>query len=268
MKANSIITLSLLLAILVLGANSYSLLTPGFYAKETANWAAQSIGQDIINIFLIVPALIITACFASRKSTTGLLLWGGVNLYLVYTFAIYSFDLHFNKLFLLYCFCLSLSFYSFIYFLLSVMGKPIEAWTDGQFIIRFIGIYFIVIALVFYFLWLSEILPAIMNDATPKSLLETGLMTNPVHVIDIAIFLPGLFITGIVLLKRKKIGLLLAPVLLTFFILMDITIGGLIFMLKSRGLEGNYMITVIMSLLAVFSAVLLAIYLKSMKVKS
>src|SRR6185295_1303389 len=93
--------------------------------------------------------------------------------------------------------------------------------------LKLTGIYFIALSAVFYFLWLSEIVPAVINNKVPSSLIEVGLFTNPVHVIDISIFLPGMFITGILVLREKPLGYLLAPALLSFFILMDITIGWL-----------------------------------------
>lgn len=265
MKSNTILVLSLPQAVLIIVASSLGLLSPGFYTKETPDWAAQSIGQDIIDLFLVTPALIITTLFAIRKSKAAMMLWGGINLYLVYTFLIYCFDVHFNKLFLVYCFTLGFSFYSFAYFLLSLAKEKITDWLDEKISSRFIGIYFLLIPLIFYFLWLSEVLPAILNNETPKSLRETGLFTNPVHVIDLSVFLPGLFLVGILLIKRKNIGLLLAPVILTFFIIMDITIGGLIVVMKMRGIESDYIITIVMSLLAVFSAILLIVYLRSLK---
>ena len=265
MRSNTILALSLPLAALIIVASSFGLLTTGFYTKETPDWAAQSIGQDIIDLFLVTPALIITTLFVRRKSKTAMMLWAGINLYLVYTFIIYCFDVHFNKLFLVYSFALGLSFYSFAYFLLSLVKEKITDWFDEKIPSRFIGIYFLLIPLMFYFLWLSEILPAIINNETPKSLKETGLFTNPVHVIDLSVFLPGLFLIGILLIKRKNIGLLLAPVVLTFFIIMDITIAGLIVVMKMRGIKSDYIVTIVMSSLAVLSAVLLIVCLRSIK---
>jgi hypothetical protein len=50
------------------------------------------------------------------------------------------------------------------------------------------------------------------------------LPTNPVHVLDMAVFLPLFLITGLLLLRKKQPGLYLAAYLLTFIALMDVTI--------------------------------------------
>lgn len=258
------LTLSLVLAALIIFASIYGLLTPAFYFAETLNWQAQSVGQDEINLFLISPALIITA-IAGRKNKIAFWLWSGVNLYLIYTYAIYCFDIHFNKLFVIYCLIFGSSFYSFVYFVVSQINEPITNEIYNKIVIKVIAVYFLIISCVFYFLWLSEIIPAIVLHTLPGSIIETGLFTNPVQVIDLSIVLPGFFLTAIFLIRKKSAGLLLLPGVLVFCILMDITIGWLTIVMKMKGVEAGYSITIIMSFLSVLSAVLLVWYLKSLR---
>ena len=126
-----------------------------------------------------------------------------------------------------------------------------------------IGIYFLVVAMLFYFLWLTEVIPAMLQDTIPKSLTDVGLPTNGVHVIDLAIILPAIFLTGVLLLKRKPLASALAPAVLTFFVLMDITIGFLTLLMKWKGLESNATLAVVMFTLSGFSALLLIRFLKT-----
>jgi hypothetical protein len=262
-QGKTTLALSLPLATLIITAACVGLFTPDFYSRETPNWIAQAIGQDAIDLFLIAPFLIITSILAAAKNRIAFLLWGGLNLYLIYTFVIYCFDVHFNKLFVIYCIILGLSFYSFLYFLFSLPGTPIKDENYKNSAVKIVAIYFLFIPCIFYFLWLAEIIPAIIGHTAPQSLIETGLITNPVHVLDLSIFLPGIFIIAVLLLKKRSLGLLLAPVILVFFVLMDITIGGLVIAMKIKGIETGYTITLIMSVLAVFSLILLIWYLIS-----
>jgi hypothetical protein len=256
------LALSLPLAVLIIIASCVGLFTENFYSKETTNWIAQAIGQDAIDLFLVTPFLMITAILA-RKNEKAFLLWAGVNLYLVYTFVIYCFDVHFNSLFLIYCFALGLSFYSSLYFLFSLRAIGIKNDSDKNNPVKSIAVYFLIISCLFYFLWLSEIIPAIIKQITPEGLIRTGLVTNPVHVIDLAVILPGIFILSIMLFRKKPLGLLLAPSILVFFILMDITIGGLVVVMNLKGLETNYTVTIVMSMLTLLSILLLLWYLKA-----
>lgn len=245
-------------------ASITGLSTLDFYIKETPNWQAQSIGQDIMNLFLIVPVLMVSAFLAYRKNRTGLLLWGGTNLYLIYTYCLYAFDVHFNNLFIIYCINLGLSFYALLYFIYLQIKEPVIVQLQNSRLQKITGIYFIVVAISFYALWLMEIIPSVMNGTVPASLQEVGLFTNGVHVIDLSVFLPGLFIVGVMVLQKKTLGFILAPVGLTFMILMDLSLAGLMVVLKNRGLEANMGVMIMMGVLALFSAVILFTYFKVM----
>ena len=260
-----IVRLSYLLAIFLVIVSVVGLFFPDTYSKETPNWTAQAVGQDIFDLFVVAPFLILAAFFIHRKSRTALLLWSGVIFYLIYSFVIYCFAVHFNRLFIFYCLILGLSFYSFVYFLISQFKEPNKDWFDEKVPVRGIAIYLIVIACVFYLLWLSGIVPAIIAGTAPENLFEIGLLTNPVHALDLSVVLPGFIIIGVLLLRKKPLGLLLAPTVLVFMFLMDLTIGGLNIIMRARGLEASYGISVVMFVLALVSILLLIKYLRSMK---
>jgi hypothetical protein len=264
MQNRNVLFLSLPLAALTIMVSSIGLLTPDYYSAETLNWQAQSTGQDLINVFFITPCLLFASILAYRNKPSAIKIWGGVVLYLTYTFVIYCFDVHFNSLFIFYCCCLGLSFYSLIYFLFTQNQKP-RKHLGNKAVTRYIGVYFISIATLFYLLWLSEIIPATIHHSNPKSVSDAGLFTNGVHVIDLSVILPAIFVTGIFLLKRVPLGFILTPILLTFFILMDITIGMLTVVMNIKGVESGFSTLVIMGCLAVISLALLIWFLKSIK---
>lgn len=264
-QTNAFILLSVALAMLIVCISLVGIYSPDFYANETLNWQVQSLGQDIIDLVLIAPVLVVTTLLTLKNRAIGFPIWAGIMLYLAYTFAIYSFDVHFNQLFVFYCLILGVSFYAFIYFGYTQLQQKHARFIESIIAKRVIGIYFIGIAVLFYFLWLSEIVPAIQNNTAPKNLINAGLPTNPVHVIDLAIVLPGIFMTGVLLLRNKKLGLVFTPVILVFFILMDITIGALSAMMMQKGLEGSLVLTGVMSVLAFVSLVFLIWYFMKMK---
>ncbi len=69
----------------------------------------------------------------------------------------------------------------------------------------------------------------------------------------------------LLLLKKKTLGLFLTPVILVFTILMDITIAGLIILMKIKGLEANLSISFIISLFTIISTFMLSKFLNSIK---
>jgi len=257
--------LSVPLAILTAIASYAGIFIETTYAKETTLYASQGIGQDIVNLFIVVPILLVASFFAYRKSKLGLLVWSGAIFYLAYSYTIYSFGLHFNQLFILYCAILGLSFYSFVYFVLSAIRENVSEWFTTKISTRSTGVFLIVIAVLFYFIWLSELIPSIYQNETPMSVIESGLLINPVHVLDIAICLPALLITGIALFKKRSIGFLLAPAMLIFCIFMAIAIAAMVLVMKSKGLDSDLVLFSIFAIITVISIFFLIRYVRTLK---
>jgi hypothetical protein len=262
-KQSIFITISLPVFILLVLVSSTSIFISDFYIKETLNWQVQSIGQDIINLLLVAPLFVVVSVLAYAGNQVAVSLWGGLVFYLTYTFTIYCFDLHFNQLFIFYCFILGLSFYSSLYFLFLKTNKKAPVNPGKIMAGRITGVYFLLISVGFYILWLLEIIPAIINNTVPDNLLETGLFTNGIHVLDLSIFLPAVFFAGIQLYKGKQIGWILAPPLLVFFVVMDITIAFLGWAMTSKGLTEGYTVTIVMLSFAVVNLIILIWHFKT-----
>jgi len=87
---------------------------PGTYIRDSASMGAQGVGQDLVDLFVGVPLLLISFYHAAKGSRLFVLIYGGTLFYILYSFIIYCFGIHFNQFFLFYCLTLSLSLYSFI----------------------------------------------------------------------------------------------------------------------------------------------------------
>lgn len=257
-----VLLLSFIIAALIFLTSFVGLFLPGFYEIETEEWQAQCRSQDFINLVIIVPSFLITSLFSFYKKLYAHLVWAGCLLYIVYTYLIYCFDIHFNIFFILYCVVLSLSVYLLFYFFYSYKTRHITSTVSSK-IVKTTAIYFLILPVAFYIFWLSEIIPATINFTLPASVGKSGLFTNPVHVLDLSFLLPGIFITGIMLLQKKRLAFALTSVLLTFFILMDITIMALTLFMIWRGMITNYGIVCMMASLAAFSFVLLLYHLRT-----
>jgi len=260
-----ILFLSIPLLISVIIVSCIGIFSKDVYGQETSLWQIQCKGQDIIDLFLVAPVLFFSALAASRGNKMAITVWAGTILFLVYTFAIYCFDVHFNRLFLLYCISLGLSVYSILYFVFMIVRHDLAPVMRKNSLLKITSVYFIVIGSMFLGLWLSQIMGWMEEGSFPKALRELGLPTNPVHVIDLSILIPGVFITGMMLWRKSSTGITMAPVLLVFFILMNITIATLNYMMyqavPSTGLEVTWM----MGVLSLLSGYLLFGYWRSYK---
>lgn len=223
------------------------------YGRETANWAAQSVGQDIANL-IAFPVLMGAALLTARGSVRAQVIAIGLLIYSAYTYAIYTFALHFGPLFLVWVAVFGLSVYALIGALANVdTGRVRSAFAGGS-AERFAARLLIGIGSVFALLWLSEVLPAIVTGTIPDALKDVGLLTNPVHVLDLALLLPALIIAGRSLAKGRRLGYVLAPALLvaTFFLALGIV--SLMIVSAARGLEAAPAVGIGIGILALVEA--------------
>lgn len=254
---------SLVMAAVISFTTLISLLTPDFYDQETFNWQVQSLGQDGINLILVVPFLVITSFLQYKGHRKASPVWAGTMLYIAYTYAIYCFNIHFNILFIAYCFIFGSSFYAVSYFLYTQRSFNANPESNPARTIRVVtACYFLTNASLFFSLWLSDLILSTLQGRIPASIKEAGLYTNPVHVLDLSVVLPGVFMSGILLLKKKSPANSIIPVLLTFFILMNATITALTLIMFNNKISPDISVAIIMVFLAIISSILLTLNLK------
>jgi hypothetical protein len=253
------------LALLVAATGLCGLLCDWAYAKETAAWVVQGKAQDAFDIAVLVPLLLCASYFYRKGSRPALFVLLGSLLYSLYTYVIYCFALHFNALFLVYCGVLGLSFYAILYVLLSLNLDDLKGWFDAGRPVTLPSVFLIVLAAVFALLWLSEDVPAIVRGLVPQSLVETGLMTNPVHVLDLAFFLPGCVACGIFLKRRHPLGYLFGPALLAFLAVMALSIGAMFAYQVYRGVSSGVAILAVFGVLFAADCLVLRGVLKNLK---
>ena len=216
--------LSIIAALLAVAGNIIALSVPGIYARLTPVFFPQAIAQDIASLFLISPAWLILAAFALRGSLRAYLLWLGVLTFTVYNYVIYTFSVPFGPLFLLWVAVLGLSLYALIGGIAVVNHESVKSSFTSRRVITLVAWFLLVVAVLFSLLWLSEDVPALLSGNTPQSVIDMALPTNPVHILDLAFFLPAVIITGVLLLKQKSLAYTVAPAFIVFLILTGIPI--------------------------------------------
>jgi len=238
------------IASLMTTASLGGLLLGNLYSQETSAWYVQCIGQDTVDLAVIVPSLLLSALFMRKGSRPALFVWLGTTLYTIYTFFIYCFSVHFNDLFLVYCAVLGLSVYAMITTMAAIDFSVLRSRFDEKKSGRLASTYLFALAVLFGLLWLREIIPPMFQNEVPQAVKETGLPTNPVHVLDLSIVLPGFIIASVLLKRKHPFGYLFVPAFLVFATLMDVTIGALVLMMKLRGMEAEYAMIGVFALLA------------------
>ena len=222
------------MALLVTITSLLGILLKETYSRETMAWAIQAIGQDYANL-AVVALLLISLYFVIRHSVRAYLVWLGAFVYLIYAFVIYAFAVHFQFLFLAYVVTLGLSAYTLIGGLTAVDKDEVAGKMMPSKKSKWLSAFLTVVGILFIFLWLSEIIPHLFSGTIPKTLTDTGLWTNPVHVLDLAVLLPGMIIVSVMLRRKKAVGYLLAVPLAIFTITMGL---GIVVMFALSALKG------------------------------
>lgn len=258
------IWLTLIIVVLVLIASILGLTLKSTYARETTPWANQAMGQDIANLVSIT-VLLIAIYFASKGSVKAFMIWIGTLLTLLYAYVIYAFAAHFNSLFLVYVAIVGLCFYMFFSCTLELQPEQLQPHFIAVTIYRAVSVFLLLIAILFALLWLSQDIPAIVAGKVPQSVTEIGLLTNPVHVLDLGFYLPGMVITAILLWRRRFLGYFFAVPLLVFSILTGIGIIAIDVVAVTQGTPAALGVDLFIAVIVVVSLVLSVFFIREVK---
>ncbi|NPC96858.1 hypothetical protein [Nocardioides sp. zg-DK7169] len=227
------------------------------YGEETAALADSAAAQDLVNLVLVAPLMAATALAASRGSLRSWLCLVGFQGFTVYNYAIYAFSIHFGPLFLLWVAVLGLSLFALIGTLAALDSAAVRA----RFIRRSMalpGSFLVAVASLFVLLWLSEIVPDLAAGRPSRSARDWNVPTNPVHVLDLAFFLPAVVVSGVLLIRRHPLGMVTAAGQLVWLALTCLPILATVFVADARGREAGWgLLAPIGVLCAVTVAVLL-----------
>jgi len=89
-------------------------LPANIFGQETTVLADAATAQDLVNLLLVAPLLVVLGWRAHRGHIRAHLVWVGCLAFTVYNYAIYAFSIHFGPLFLVWVAVLGLSMFTLI----------------------------------------------------------------------------------------------------------------------------------------------------------
>ncbi|MBC8092856.1 MAG: hypothetical protein H7Y15_13145, partial [Pseudonocardia sp.] len=179
--------------------------TDRVYGRETEVLVDAAVAQDLVGLTVLAPLLLVLGVAAERGSLRAYLAWTGACAFTAYNYAIYAFSVQFGPLFPVWVAVLGLSVFALVGGLSTLpaamagtpfasRAMPVAAWSV------------IAIGATFAVLWASEIVPDLLAGVPSRSATTWDVPTNPVHVLDLALFLPAVLTSGILLLRRHPFG--------------------------------------------------------------
>jgi hypothetical protein len=211
-------------AVLALAGSVVALAGQQVYERLTVGFLAQALAQDIVNIVIVSPALALLAILALRGSIRAYPLWLGALLFTVYNYVIYSVAIPFGDLFLLWVAVLGLTLFALIGGSAVVDRAEFLVDVGEQRAARVAAWFLLVVALLFGLLWLSEDVPALLSGSQPSTLADLGVVSNPVHVLDLAFFLPAIVLVAMSWLRGSRRAATFGPAFLVFVLLTGLPI--------------------------------------------
>jgi len=211
------------LAALLVVASAAGLFVPGLY-HDTPDWVAQAQATDLVTLVVVVPTLITVMILAAHGSISARIVWLGILGYAVYMFAIYSFDVAFNGLFLVYVAALSLAAWCLVALLTQLNPDDARPRSDPGWIVQAVALYLLVASALFVLTWMKDIVPALVSHTAPLSLAHIRQLTNPVEVLDLSFLLPLATLADVWLWRRRPWGYPLAGMALTIMTVVGVSV--------------------------------------------
>ncbi len=205
--------LTIPIAVGAMTASLAGILGAGTYAAETPNWAGQAVGQDAVNL-VVYPVMVVLAWRASRGSVSAYLWWLGAAAYSTYSYLLYAGFVHFSGWFLVYVATFGSSAFALVAGAASLDASALRSRFRSDVPMRGVGTVLASLGVVFALLWLSEVVPATVSGSVPRAVVDAGLTTNPVWVLDLGLVLPAMIAGGLLLRRHRTPGYLLAGPLL------------------------------------------------------
>jgi hypothetical protein len=205
----------------------------GLYQHMSADVAIQGIAQDYITFGVGVILLLISLFWARKNSLQGLFLLSGTLGYFLVTYLFYTAMGMYNVMFLAYVFLLSSSFFAFILTLFSYDVNQLKNVFLSEKLLPKAGIFLIVNASLVTLLWLSVIVPPLLNGTIIPVEVQ-HYTTLIVQGFDLGLFLPMAFVVGLLALKKNPYGYLFTIIYNIFLsILMTALCAKLVFMARA-----------------------------------
>lgn len=176
-------------------------------------------GTALIVLALGIPLLLAAVLGAARGSARWTVVWLGTLGYLLYQAVLFCFATPINALFLPYVAYLGLGVWSIVALVPAIDLPAFTARLSPGTPYRSVGGFTLVLAVGNAVVWLSAIVPALVDDDAASLLEGTGLLTNPVYVQDLAIWLPLFIASASACWLRRPWGYLLTGSALVMFTL-------------------------------------------------
>jgi hypothetical protein len=157
------------------------------------------LANDVVNLFIGLPILLLSMGLAGRGKVVGLLFWPGALFYGLYNYLAYLFGMPFNGMFPFYLAIVTLSIYTTIGLVAGIDGQALKNRLAGRVPEKLAGGVLTAFGILFMLLATSEMITPLINQM-PIARPDLGLAVADV------ILSAALAIGGVLLWQRQALG--------------------------------------------------------------
>lgn len=181
----------------------------GLYRNDTLLYVGNNRSSDIVTLVFGIPLLAISGVLTARGSVRGRLILLGTLGFFVYTSATYALGgVAYNQMFLVYVALFASSLFAFVATFLTFDMKAVNQAFSSDLPRRPVGGFLIASGLITLGIWLMEPLSSLLSGEVPKTLeTHTTLFT---HAFDMAVIVPAAILAGVMILRRRLFGYVVA----------------------------------------------------------
>ena len=175
-------------------------------------------GTAFVMVTVALPLLVVGLLRTSAGSARGLVVLTGATAYLAYQGVMFCFATPFNDLFLAYVALLGFASWSLACIVVNVDVAEIRRWVGPRTPFGPVSGALIAFAALNALGWFARIAPAVIGDEPAVGIEGSGLLTSPVWVQDLAIWIPAAIAAASSMWRREARGVLLSNALLVFYV--------------------------------------------------
>jgi len=187
------------------------LVTDGIYAYNAERLVAEGVAWDLFTLFGAVPGLLIAAVGLHRGSLRARLIALGLLAYFFYQYFMYATAWAFGPLFVPFVAVYAASLAIGVWVGSTIRATEVAARCTDRFPLRGMAFFSFIVATVLVSMWTARIVAALRGDLEAGMLL--GQTTMVVQALDLGLIVPLALFTGVLALKRRPLGYVLAAVL-------------------------------------------------------
>ena len=255
--------MTLILSLLALFASLEGLLNKNIYADVLLTgvflkvFVVGTFSQDIISVLAGLILALLSVVFLKHPRYKTFIVILGLAGYFLYSYGLFVITGLYTSIYLVYLAIFVLSIYSLIWGLTSFETNVVKHYRLPGALRMSVGVFFIVIVLIFVPMWLAALTPYTANHLRPDF--------YGVFVLDLCVVMPALGVIATMLLRNKSFGNILAGIALMkiLTLCLSLAIGESIAPLY--GSPANYVMVAIYSALTIFSFVLGVLYILNLK---